>query len=110
MPSHHSSQAKSLVDVGDLYKFTKREINNFWFDMKYLDENVEFVYAIMGDFNAILSQENKRDGAHVTYSKQVSYESMDNFVTEEVLGDDVPLSWNNKRAGIDNIHRKLIVL
>lgn len=76
--------------------------------MEFLDENVDFTHAIIGNFNTILSPKDKRGSAPVSTSPKDKLQgSMGDCMIKEVLGNSTAFSGNNKRDGDENIQKKL---
>ncbi|KAL3634161.1 hypothetical protein CASFOL_021215 [Castilleja foliolosa] len=82
----------------------------FWDSMADLDNNDNLPWLIMGDFNAIVSQDEKLGGLPFTSS---SYHHLSNDLNNLGLIDlgyvGYPYTWDNKRVGVNNIKQRLDV-
>ncbi|KAL3641647.1 hypothetical protein CASFOL_012462 [Castilleja foliolosa] len=80
----------------------------FWSDIGQLSIPDSSGWLMMGDFNSILSQSEKKGGSPFACSSTHNLSNELNSLNLVDLGfSGHPFTWSNKRAGIDNIQQRL---
>ncbi|KAL3622592.1 hypothetical protein CASFOL_034003 [Castilleja foliolosa] len=73
-----------------------------------LVENTDKAWAVIGDFNAILDQKEKKGGLPFSSSSRYSLSNELNDLGLIDLGfSGFPFTWSNKRSGVHNIQQRL---
>lgn len=80
----------------------------FWHNLQVIGNSFAGPWMLMGDFNAILSQQDKRGGRPFASSSTDPFFSfVHSFGLVDLGYEGNPFTWNNKRAGAANIKERL---
>lgn len=81
---------------------------SFWEDLSKMAANIDEPWALIGDFNEILSEHDKIGGKHIASS---SKKHLQNFIEHSGCIDlgfvGNPYTWRNKRMGLAHIRQRL---